>query len=233
MTNAVRDYYSSVAPYYDAEMACRDDLAGWGALVRASGARRILDLGCGNGRVARAVDGPARDVVGVDLLDVLPRAPAAFTFVRGDLRALPFGDASFDLAIAANDPFAHVLDDAERRRALDEAARVARRVVIDGLRLTAAEAAAARAGGLARERVLPDGVRRCERWTALGDDRYRTVYRYVRGAATLASAAVDVRAWSLREPALRRPGVRLHGGVDGRPYDPDRAALVIELGEER
>jgi SAM-dependent methyltransferase len=231
MTNAVRDYYSSVAPFYEAEMACRADIPDWVALARTLDARRILDLGSGNGRVGRALGARAR-VVGVDLLRVLLRAPT-LPFVQGDLRALPFRDRSFDLAIAANDPFAHLLDEDERAHAVGEATRVAGRVVIDGLRLTPSDRAATHDGGLLRERELPGGIRRCERWTAAGGDRFHTEYRYVRGAETIATAAIDVREWSPAEPALRHEGVRLAGGLDGRPFDPAGAGLVVMVGGDR
>ena len=78
------------------------------------------------------------EVTGVDLLTTLGPHDDGFTFVQADLRALPFADGRFDLAIAANDPFAHLLEDADRTQALNEAARVASRAVIDGLALTPA-----------------------------------------------------------------------------------------------
>lgn len=234
----LREYYETVAPFYAAEMECRDDVAAWVALAGRVGARTVLDLGCGGGRVTRAL-GAAHRAVGVDLLAALlppDRAGRDFLFVRGDLRRLPFADASFDLAIAANDPFAHLLEDVDRARALDEATRVAGLVVVDGLRLSADDDAQARSGGLVRERALPGEVLRCERWTALGGGRYRTRYRYVRDGETLAEASADVRAWDPDEPALARAGVRIRGGLDGGPFhplDPGQDGFVIEIGEPR
>src|SRR5260370_36881312 len=127
-------YYAVVAPFYDDEMAARTDIRLWRDLVARMSARSVLALGTGGGRVARALADRA-EVIGIDLLTALiPREPG-FEFVQADLRELPFADGRFDLAIAANDPFAHLLDDTDRAAAIGEAGRVGRQVVIDGLSL--------------------------------------------------------------------------------------------------
>ena len=223
-------YYEIVAPFYDDEMAARTDIPLWRDLVARSGARSVLDLGTGAGRVARALAGRA-EVVGIDLLTALvPREPG-FEFVQADLRRLPFAEARFDLAIAANDPFAHLLDDSDRAAAIDEATRVARHVVIDGLSLTASDDARARATGCVRETVLPDGLVRHEVWrAATGPHRYTTTYRYVRDGHTVAEAATEVRAWTRDDPALRGRWPRIFGGLDGRAYDAEQRGFVISIG---
>jgi len=225
----LRSYYETVAPFYADEMAMRADLAQWRDLVARLGIRSVLDLGCGDGRLARAISAQA-NVVGLDLLTTLVPPDPGFEFVQGDMRELPFDDGRFDLAIAANDPFAHLLEDADRGRALDEAQRVAARVVIDALFLPASDDARTRATGCVREAVLPDGTLRQESWHAIGPHAYRTTYRYVRGGRALAHARTDVRAWSVDEPALRGRWARLYGGLDGRPRDPDARELAISLG---
>lgn len=66
--------------------------------------QRVLDVGCGPGRHARALASRGMEVVGVD---ISPRfvelaadgAPAGATFHVGDARALPF-DAEFDAVIS-------------------------------------------------------------------------------------------------------------------------------------
>jgi SAM-dependent methyltransferase len=225
-------YYETVAPFYGAEMAVRTDLALWRDVVARTGARSVIDLGCGDGRVARAIAGQA-DVVGIDLLtSLLPADPSerGFEYVQTDMRELPFGDGRFDLAIAANDPFAHLLEDADRTRAIDEALRVAGRLVIDGLSLTAADDARARAAGCVRECVLPDKTVRHETWHSIGGHRYRTTYRYLRGDTVLAEASTDVRAWTPDEPALQGRAVRIFGGLDGRAHDLEERGFVIGIG---
>lgn len=65
---------------------------------------RLLDVGCGPGRHARAFAERGVEVVGVDIsqrfVDLATRdAPAGATFVRADARSLTF-DAEFDAAIS-------------------------------------------------------------------------------------------------------------------------------------
>ena len=224
------EYYAAVAPFYDAEMAIRDDLRHWRSVVALASARVALDLGCGSGRILHALDSRVR-TVGVDLLTALLPGERGFAFVQGDMRALPFGDRRFHLAIAANDPFAHLLSDDDRTTAIDEASRVADRIVIDGLRLTPADQETARNGGLVRRASLADGTERHETWEAIGDDRYRTTYRYSRRGALLAEATSVVRAWSIGEPALRGRKVQVSGGLDGRLYDRNSPGFVLVIGE--
>src|SRR5438105_11500574 len=207
------DYYSTVAPFYQSEMAIRGDIPLWQGVIARTGTRSVLDLGCGDGRVARAL----RDVevVGIDLLTTLLPPEPGFEFVQADMRDLPFPEHRFDLAIAANDPFAHLLEDDDRAGSLDEALRVAGRIVIDGLAITAIDDARSEATGLVREAILPGGVTRHETWHGLGGHRYRTTYRYLRDGTILGEATADVRAWSRDEPALRGRWARLFGGPDG------------------
>jgi len=68
-----------------------------------SGEERVVDSGTGAGVLALALAPLVREVVGVDLVPELlaaarAAAPANATFVEGDATALPFEDASFDLA---------------------------------------------------------------------------------------------------------------------------------------
>jgi SAM-dependent methyltransferase len=229
-TDGVAEYYATVAPFYGAEMAIRDDLPQWRRVVALAAARTALDLGCGDGRLARALASHVR-TIGLDVLTALLPAERDFAFVQGDMRALPFGDRGFDLAMAANDPFAHLLTDEDRTTALDEASRVARRTVIDGLSLARAEQESARNGELVRRATLAGGTERQETWEALGDDRYRATYRYFRGGALLAEATSVVRAWSPGERALRGRQHRIAGGLDGRPHDRSARGFVLVIGE--
>ena len=49
------DYYSTVAPFYQSEMAIRGDIPLWQGVIARTGTRSVLDLGCGDGRIARAL----------------------------------------------------------------------------------------------------------------------------------------------------------------------------------
>lgn len=63
-----------------------------------------LDVGCGEGRVARELRERGHDVIGVDLTFTLlreaKRATPGLRAAGADARTLPFGDATFDTVIA-------------------------------------------------------------------------------------------------------------------------------------
>jgi len=90
-----------------------------------AGARRVLDVGCGEGQVARlAVRGGAELVVGVDptraqVALAAERAGGPF-YARSGADGLPFADASFDTVVACL-VFEHI---EEVDRAIAEVARV-------------------------------------------------------------------------------------------------------------
>jgi SAM-dependent methyltransferase len=79
-------------------------------VLREHGGRRVLDAGCGTGRVAIELATRGYDVVGVDLdagmLDAARAKAPALAWVRADLAsleasALPEGRAGFDAAVMA------------------------------------------------------------------------------------------------------------------------------------
>lgn len=86
--------------------------------------RCTLELGCGEGRVARDLAARGHHVVGVDTSPTLLRhareADPEGAYVLGDARALPFADQTFDLVIAYNS----LMDVDGLERAVREAARV-------------------------------------------------------------------------------------------------------------
>ncbi|MGH7732488.1 MAG: class I SAM-dependent methyltransferase, partial [Gemmatimonadales bacterium] len=69
----------------------------------AAGARRALEVGCGEGQVARTLAATGAAVVGVDPvashLEVGARRGGGPSFVRGRADALPFADARFDAVV--------------------------------------------------------------------------------------------------------------------------------------
>lgn len=72
--------------------------------VRRRGGRRVLDLGCGTGQLARRLADHDLEVVAVDLSPAMvARARArGVTAIVADLDTLPFAAASFDGALAFN-----------------------------------------------------------------------------------------------------------------------------------
>lgn len=89
--------------------AARLELSHWGgpAIVRG---RRVLDLGCGDGRLVLGVAPYAQSVVGIDpdpelIASATERAREAglrnARFVVGAGQALPFDDGSFEVVISS------------------------------------------------------------------------------------------------------------------------------------
>ena len=79
---------------------------------------RILDLACGPGRHAAELERLGGRVVGFDLSRAMLRRARERTdaaLVRGDMRALPFRDRSFALALNLFTSFGYFVDDAEHR----------------------------------------------------------------------------------------------------------------------
>ena len=85
---------------------------------------RTLDLGCGEGRLARDLAALGHDVVGVDvsptMIDAARDAAPGMELHVADAAALPFPDASFGLVVA----FMSFQDIDDLRGAIREAARV-------------------------------------------------------------------------------------------------------------
>lgn len=111
----------------DAVQLIRETVTGLG---RGGDVGRALDLACGSGRHARIL----REwtwTVGYDLsavlLDVAKHESPDASYVRGDMRALPFVDHSFGLVVNLFTSFGYFDTDAQHLRVLAEVARVTRR----------------------------------------------------------------------------------------------------------
>ena len=108
-------------PGHDAYWLFRD--AFFDEVVRSAG-RRTLELGCGEGRVARDLAERGHRVVGLEPSATLARYAATAdpggAYVRGTAEALPFDDCSFDLVVAYNS----LMDVEDMNAAVREVARV-------------------------------------------------------------------------------------------------------------
>lgn len=95
-------------------------------LVEPRPGDRVLDLGCAAGAITHFLSGFGCDVVGVDLEErAIAKARSLFPdlrFERADVASLPFADASFDKAVAAD--LVEHLDDRTFAAMLAETRRV-------------------------------------------------------------------------------------------------------------
>ena len=96
------------------------------AVAEQGGAGRVLDLGCGDGQIARALASTGASVVGVDpttnQIDVATERAGGPVFAQAGAAVLPFSDGAFDGVIACL-VFEHI-DDVDA--AIGEVARVLR-----------------------------------------------------------------------------------------------------------
>lgn len=123
------DPYAQIAAIYDAEFAgaAADVGTFWRDL---EGARRVLVLGCGTGRVSAGLVAPGREVVGVDLsAPMIARARASAregeTYAVGDMAELDaLGLGRFDAVVIPNAAFAFLPERRLQARCLDGVRRM-------------------------------------------------------------------------------------------------------------
>jgi demethylmenaquinone methyltransferase/2-methoxy-6-polyprenyl-1,4-benzoquinol methylase len=160
----VKTYYDQRAPEYDewylgAGLFAHRDRPGWteeiAILARGLAAldfARVLDVACGTGFLTRHLRGRVTALDhSASMLAIARRRLSAATLVRGEAGRLPFTDSVFDAVVTGN--FYGHLFDAERRRFVAEARRVARTLVV----VDAAVRADVRSEEI-QERTLNDGT---------------------------------------------------------------------------
>jgi SAM-dependent methyltransferase len=225
-------YYRAVLPFYDASLADRGDLPFWESVARrwggGGGAKRILELGCGTGRVTEVLR-RAASVTGTDLLIEMlacaKRRVPDTDFVVADLRTFVFS-SRFDLIVLADDPMAHVISTEERAHVIQRIAHhltPGGHVVLEGLhrppRRTARRAIA---------RPVKFTVE--ESWERAADSIWNATYRYEEGSKITEAKSV-VRAWT-RDEVARFGDAALHvehlwGDFDESPLLAESERIVI------
>jgi len=133
--------WDAYAPFYDWENARtlgRRDVPFWTGVAQQTHGR-VLELGCGTGRITNPLVRAGVDIVGIDrsaemlaraVSDRPPgrRAPKSegdrAPFVRGDIRDLPFEDASFATVIAPYGILQSLTRPRDLTATLDSVARV-------------------------------------------------------------------------------------------------------------
>jgi ubiquinone/menaquinone biosynthesis C-methylase UbiE len=150
VTTAVRDGadgWDDYAPFYDWENARtvgRRDIAFWRRLA-ADARGRVLELGCGTGRIAVPVLKTGAALVGVDrsgamLARARRRAARAAVarraqFIRADIRSLPLRSRAFALVMAPYGILQSLTRERDLTDTLESVARVLRRGGLFGIDL--------------------------------------------------------------------------------------------------
>jgi SAM-dependent methyltransferase len=232
----VRGYYRRIAPYLDLELADRGDAAFWRWAASEPPGCRVLELGAGTGRATVFLAGAAARVFACDLspemIAIARKRLGSVENVRlfvADMRRLCLA-TRFDLIVAVDDPFAHLLRDGERDIALCAAAAhlaPGGRLILDAAWFSPhRRELASRPEGLVTERFRGGGTSQLRVREEVRCDADRICLsriEYHRAGAPLTAARFRSRLWSLAEVARRCRAaglevVSLWGGYDRRPF---------------
>jgi SAM-dependent methyltransferase len=232
----VPDYYHRIAPYLDLELADRGDAGFWQWAASEPAGCRVLELGAGTGRATAFLARTAARVFAFDvvpeLIAVARRRLAQVRQVKlfvADMRQLSLA-ARFDLVVAVDDPFAHLLRDDERGRALRAAAAhlaPGGRLILDAAWFSLRRRElAGRPEGLVCERFRGGGASQLRVREQVRCDASRICHsriEYSRAGEPLAAASFRSRLWSVVElrGRCRAAGlelVSLWGGYDRRAF---------------
>ena len=208
--------WDDYAPFYDWENAqtlARRDVRFWQRLAAAQDGR-VLELGCGTGRLTVPVARTGAHIVGIDRSPAmlararqrLRRARLRAPLIRGDIRQLPFRRRiRFDLVMAPYGMLQSLTSDRDLRQTLDAVAAVLTR------------------GGLFAIDLVPDLPRWAEydRRVSLSGRRGQGHVRLTESVRQAADAVAEAGQDTLRQ-RLERAGFRIDallGDYDGGPLD--------------
>jgi SAM-dependent methyltransferase len=236
----VRDYYHRILPFFEEELRGRGDEDFWAWMAGEPPGCRVLELGAGTGRATRFLARKAGRVVALDLsAELTAQARRAVVphvqLLVADMRDIHLA-ARFDLVVAVDDPFVHLIPDDDRERAFAAAAEHLTpdgRFVVDAAWFPPRDRNDA-AEGLVREKTVDHGrllvrqVWRCDPDTRLCSARFE----YRQSGRLAAAASFRGRLWSIEEleGRARDAGLRisrLWGDYDRRHWDRKTSPRLI------
>lgn len=239
-------YYRTVAAHIEREHRGRADRGFWVRAGERHAGERVLEVGCGTGRVTSLLAPRVGPVVAVDLSpDMLRRARerfgsgAAVRLLRADVMQLPLR-SGFDLAVGANGVFSHLLGDEQRLRALRQIRgrlRPGGTLLMDAFWLSRERRSECSApGGDRRSRTVgqgPDALEVAEHWVCDPETaRCLVRYRYRRPDGAVDEAESELRHWTREEVhrLLPEAGLRVTGtwgDYEGAGWSPASPRLVV------
>jgi ubiquinone/menaquinone biosynthesis C-methylase UbiE len=170
--------------------------------------QRVLDAGCGYGRIAIPLAEAGYDVTGLDLSDALLRvarerveaAKVAVRWIRETMCRMPLPDDSFDVVLCLWSAFHELLEEAEQIAAVKEMHRVLRPggwALIEGPVFTPASAAEIASG----ERYGPENRLSLVVIAGLPNPHYshdRESFEHIMGCSGIASFSIYLEEWAGR-----------------------------------
>lgn len=187
---------------------------------------RILDIACGGGRHARALEALGHEVVGLDLSSDLLQEADGVTRVRGDMRALPFVGA-FDAATSFFTSFGYFDEEGNRAvlRTASNALRSGGVYLLDYL-----NAIVVRTGLVPEGEEERDGVKYSVRRRIENDRVVKDVKIDRDGEALSYTESVRLYIHNELVEMLARAGldvVKAYGDFDGSDYTTDAPRCIL------
>ncbi len=238
-----------IAPFYDLDLEGYEDDVEFYRMLASEWEGAILELGCGTGRVAKALAAGGSEVVGVDtspaMLALAPREPTAgqVEWCEGDMRTLDLA-RRFALVLVPLGGLQHLETIDDLVATLET---IARHLDDDGLAVVDIEAPSAEdfevgpqplvehwtrpwAGGQVTKLVSVDGAPSL----SLRNVTWHFDVQPLDGPLRRHTAQFTMRTFTLGELELagRLAGLQVaaaHGDYDGSPYDDGAQRLVVSF----